>query len=74
MALKAWIFNAGQTYYEALFRGFWLAPGALQLPDATITAAGHQVLRDSTELGFIGLLVGLPAALLVSLLIYMLGV
>lgn len=70
VALKAWIFNAGQTYYEALFRGFWLSPGALQLSDATITAAGYQVLRDSTELSVIGLIVGLPAALLVSLIIY----
>lgn len=70
VALKAWIFNAGQTYYEALFRGFWLSPGALQLSDATITAAGYQVLRDSTELGFLGLIIGLPAALLTALIIY----
>lgn len=70
VALKAWIFNAGQTYYEALFRGFWLPPGAIQLSDATITAAGYEVLRDSSELWFLGLVLALPAALLAVLALY----
>jgi hypothetical protein len=70
VALKASIFNAGQTYYEALLRAFWLPPGVIQLPDATINAAGYEVLRDSTEIWFLALIAAPPLVIGVAFVTY----
>lgn len=47
--LKAWVFNAGQTYYDALLTAFSLPPGVITLPEAMVTATGYEVFRKNTE-------------------------
>lgn len=62
--LKAWIFNAGQTYYDALFRAFWLPEGVIGLSDSVVTAAGYRVLRDNTELWVLIIIYGIPLVII----------
>ncbi|MGR6331034.1 hypothetical protein ACU5AX_18400 [Sphingomonas sp. XXL09] len=64
--LKAWIFNAGQTYYDALFRAFWLPEGVIGLSDSVVTAAGYRVLRDNTELWVLIIIYGIPLVITIA--------
>jgi hypothetical protein len=64
--LKAWIYNAGQTYYGSLFRAFWLPEGVINLPDSVVTAAGYSVLRDNTELWILVLIYGFPLVISIA--------
>lgn len=69
--LKAWVFNAGQAYYDSLFRSFWLPEGIITLPNTTITAAGYDVLRNNTEIWIIAIIYAFPAACFASMAVFM---